>query len=230
MSYKENTSTIKQDVLGKKSWLYCNSGKDGEWDSLVENVEKTKEKYLQYVEGRDVVITAGGHIGMYVRFFAQHFKRVYAFEPDPIHFHCMVNNNQLDNVVKIQAALGDEHRLVNVGFGRPGTRQSYKVQDERILEGNFEAKTEPYIPLLKIDDLNLPCCDLIQLDIEDYEYYAIRGAVETLRRHKPVVILENGQQEKTASIMRELNYQLVDVVQADSVFKYSGSQWQVVFR
>lgn len=230
MSYKDNTTTIKQEVLDKKSWLYCNTGRDGEWDSLVENLEKTKEKYLQYVEGRDVVVTAGGHIGMYAHFFAQHFKKVYAFEPDPLHFHCLVNNNQLDNVVKIQAALGDEPRLVNVGFGRSGTRQSYKVRDERILEGNFEVKTEPYIPLLKIDSLNLPACDLIQLDVEDYESYAIRGAIETIRRHKPIVILENGQQEKNVNLMRELGYRIVDTVHADTIFKHDNTQLQLIFR
>lgn len=230
MSYKNNTVNIKETVLDKKNWLYCNSVADGEWHSLLQNLEKSKEKYLQHVSDRDVVVTAGGHIGMYAYFFAQHFKQVYAFEPDPLNFHCMVNNNQLDNVVKIQAALGDEHRLVNVGFGRDNTRQSYKVQDNRILEGNFEAKTAPYIPLLMIDDLNLPKCDLIQLDVEDYEIYALKGATETLRRCRPTLILENGG----GSIMREFlynfGYKQVDEVDADTIYTFHDSQWKIVFK
>lgn len=229
MSYKNNTVTVKETILDKKNWLYCNSEIDGEWHSLLQNLERSKDKYLQHVPDRGVVVTAGGHIGMYAYFFAQHFKQVYAFEPDSLNFHCMVNNNQLDNVVKIQAALGDEHRLVNIGFGRDGTRQSYKVQDNRILEGNFEAKTEPYIPLLKIDDLNLPKCDLIQLDIEDYEYFALKGAEETLRRCKPTLILENGTGSYIVDFLKNYGYKQVDQIDYDTIYTFNDTQWKIIF-
>ncbi len=44
--------------------------------------------------------------------------------------------------------------------------------------------------MMTIDALDLPVCDLIYLDLEGYELFALRGAADTLERCRPVVAVE----------------------------------------
>jgi hypothetical protein len=38
--------------------------------------------------------------------------------------------------------------------------------------------------------MNLPALDLLKIDVEGAEIYAIGGAGQTIRRHRPVVVIE----------------------------------------
>ncbi len=46
------------------------------------------------------------------------------------------------------------------------------------------------IPSVTIDSLKLPYCGLIKLDIEGAEMDALLGALDTIRRCKPVIVIE----------------------------------------
>lgn len=41
-----------------------------------------------------------------------------------------------------------------------------------------------------VEEQQIPKVDLIKIDIEGYEYYAIKGAQELLKRDKPAIIFE----------------------------------------
>jgi hypothetical protein len=45
-------------------------------------------------------------------------------------------------------------------------------------------------PRIRIDDLDLDHLDFLKVDVEGYELFVLKGAEQTLLRHKPVVILE----------------------------------------
>ena len=198
---------IKEDVDGENDWFYLNKAFH-EWPHLVSCWNATKEKYFEYVKNKNVVVTAGGHVGLYVRFYSKTFKTVYAFEPEPLHFYCMVNNSDTDNVVKIQAGLSDTNKLIKMGGVSPLSLQ--------IKEDDPEA----YIPTFTIDSLGLETCDLIQLDIENNEYRALRGAITTITKCHPVIILENGDTQEITNLLTELSYKRVDRVQYDDIWIY----------
>jgi len=52
-----------------------------------------------------------------------------------------------------------------------------------------------YVPMIALDSLALTDIDLIELDLEGYEYDALLGAKETIERNKPVLIIENAADE-----------------------------------
>ena len=53
------------------------------------------------------------------------------------------------------------------------------------------------VPCVRLDDFELPACDLIKLDIEGAEVMALHGAMRTIDRHQPVVVIEQNGAAKT---------------------------------
>lgn len=133
---------------------------------------------LPHLKNKNVMIQAGGNCGLTITPFVEEFKNIYTFEPDPINFLCLNNNLPFTNVNKIQACLGEEHRLVNIDLGWGTDR------------GSFFVSGKGKIPMFKIDDLKLDECDLIMLDTEGYEYYSLLGGIETIKKYKPVICFE----------------------------------------
>jgi len=81
-----------------------------------------------------------------------------------------------------------------------------------------------------IDELNLPSCGLIQLDIEGYEYFALLGAQNTIEKYHPVIIVEwyspwaaryNVNQEQFDKFFIDMGYRQVMASDTDQVYTYS---------
>ena len=182
------------------------------WDWL-QKEKDLPDKIFKTCNNNRVVVQAGGNCGFYVKRYAELFDRVYTFEPDPQNFFCLSQNVENGNVIKFQACLGDTHQLVglthkkaNVGVGR--------------VEG------QGIFPTLKIDDLNLEVCDLIHLDVEGFELFAINGAIETLNRCSPVIALEwldhnqhyNVTAEKLLQTLNDHGYKEVAQIYHEKIF------------
>lgn len=136
------------------------------------------EESLKFVKNKGVCIQAGGNVGVWAKYLAEQFGVVYTFEPDPENFNCLCANVREHNVVKFNAGLADTHKMITVS--EPGGNNC----------GAYQAHEGGFIPTLKVDDLNLPSCDLMYLDIEGYELFALQGAEQTIEKYYPVIALE----------------------------------------
>lgn len=163
--------------------------------------------FTSHLKGTDVVIQAGGYCGVFPRLFSSIFKTVYTFEPDPLNFHCLVANNPFENVIKIQGALGEIHEMVSMVHRCPTNRGMHVV----------EAKASSTIPTFAIDDLELPACDLIQLDLEGYEIKALVGATWTIDQFKPVISVEDTNPD-IEKFLSQWNYKAVATAFRDTVY------------
>ena len=134
-----------------------------------------------------VAVQAGGAMGMWAKRMAQVFGVVYTFEPTPQSFTCLTFNCPEENIVAFNAALGDERKMVNMAF--PEHLATSKAGKDNY--GGFRCFDGGYIPTLRLDDLELPACDLLFLDLEGYELYALQGAYETINRCLPVIVMED---------------------------------------
>jgi len=137
-----------------------------------------KKNFEKHCKSFNVAVQAGGFNGLYPKLLGQMFAVVYTFEPDALNFHCVVNNCQEENIIKFNAALGDEHVMIHM----EGVAEDNPGMGRAVIGG--------FVPQLRIDDLNLPACDLIQLDIEGHELKALKGAANTIEKFKPVICLE----------------------------------------
>lgn len=151
---------------------------------------------LALVPGRTACVQAGGSLGVFPRHLAQHFETVYCFEPAPDLFDKLVRNAPAENILRFQAALGHRRGLVGTSRirrdGRPNTHEGITY----VVAGGS-------VPTLLIDDLALPVCDLIYLDIEGMELAALCGAVETVARCRPVIAIEINKNLKYVDVTEE---------------------------
>jgi FkbM family methyltransferase len=139
---------------------------------------------LTFVEKFDVAMDVGAHIGTWTVRLARDFKQVYAFEPAPDTYECLSKNcESYANISLSQSAIG-----AYGGYGRldnDPTRQGNT--GARILRG---IKGEGSVKVSTLDSFGLKVLDFLKIDVEGYEIGVLQGGVQTLRRCRPVVLLE----------------------------------------
>lgn len=210
MKYRELTGVRVDEVDGVGDWLWIKAD-NGAWDGPKQDWERDhKTRYFEHLRERNVVVTAGANQGMYARLFAPLFRTVYAFEPCPLNFYCLVNNVQFDNVIKIQGALGSDNGFVRVNASNKENTGMNTVTPEGV---------DAWIPIFKLDNFNFQELDFLQLDIEGYEIHALNGAIETIKRLKPVIALENGRGHEIENFMKRHDYEFAEQSVADAIWK-----------
>ena len=126
---------------------------------------------------------------------------LFAFEPVLENFvlsQLCVQANELSNVALLHAALGQAH-----GVGRITT----KIPDEQVHAGGASrmSTSGQLVPILTIDALDIVALRVIQLDIEGYELPALLGGLATIRRERPVVLIEDNKGQCTP-LLKGLSY------------------------
>lgn len=193
MSYENLLEIRDREIFGETNWTWIKTD-SGAFDGPMEDWKQHKDRYFTHVKNKKVCITAGGNCGMYARFYSKIFETVYVFEPDPQNFHCLVNNTQSDNVFKFNCGLGDKPEFASLSRSTMSNVGMHRLSGV----GN--------VPVLTIDSFEFPIVDFIQLDVEGYEERVIRGGINTIKKHKPVIVTERNAAD---SLLKELGYQMI---------------------
>lgn len=134
---------------------------------------------LKQVRQWRCAIDIGMHVGLWSMHLAKRFETVIGFEPVLEHIEClklnMVGNN---NYLVHQCALGNRIGSAGLKF-LEGSTGSTQVTDDG--QG---------IIMRRLDDFTFDAIDFIKIDVENYEFFVIQGAEETIKKHKPVIIFE----------------------------------------
>lgn len=164
-----------------------------------------------------VAVQAGGHIGTVPCYLADRFAQVYTFEPDADNFAALVANchrRHPRHIWPARGILGNKRRPVDLKWSTKSTGQ------HRVKPGE-----DGDVPTFRIDDLGL-AVDAIFLDVEGFEIPALRGAVDTLNRWRPVVMAEENKRAldqgfrigDLAKFLATLGYRQAASVADDLVF------------
>jgi FkbM family methyltransferase len=139
---------------------------------------------------RRVAVQAGGNIGIFAKRLAEEFAVVHTFEPDSSLYAQLLINATEKNIVAHRVALGD----CAASVGMSCVRRDSSGREAH--EGLTHVAGAGDIPMRTLDSYCLDHCDLLYLDIEGYELKALRGAVQTIERCRPVIGVEvNGSCE-----------------------------------
>ena len=164
-------------------------------------------KASAHIKASGTAIDVGAHIGIFSRRMSKDFSLVHAFEPDAHNYACLVRNVQSWAVRATYGAAGAQRGMGNVrvdAVANTGAR-------------GFEAAATGGVPMFAIDEFKYDGLGLVKIDTEGYEHRVLVGALETLKRHKPVLIIERPK-EDSLNVLRLLGYRLAEVVGKDSIF------------
>lgn len=132
-------------------------------------------------------VDVGAHIGTWSRVMARCFSKVTAFEPVPELADCFDKNVPQDDGCEVtlhRLALGDKARSLRIS-----TKIKTVENDATTLLFNV-ADTGVEVPCLRLDSFEFDDVDFIKIDCEGYELYVVNGAADTIRRCRPVVLVE----------------------------------------
>jgi len=186
-------------------WITTDTGAFGnERDGPLFDWIKDHKDFMAKVRKFDTVVQAGGNCGMYARFYKNYFKEVYTFEPCPKNYYCLWHNCQGEGYHKYNVGLGENEEMLSISNTNTKNVGVHKLTN-----------TPGDVQVVTIDSLNLQSCDLIHLDVEGYEDRALKGALQTIDKYKPVVILER---QKGQEILLNRGYKLFKKLRMDSVY------------
>lgn len=161
------------------------------------------------------VVQAGGNVGIWPKALADKFDIVHTFEPDEANFAALERNtsNRI-NIIRTNAALGDCVDTGSMDHIDPGNIGAHQVA-----EGNdFE--------IIPLDDYVYEDVDLLQLDVEGFEHFALMGARHTIEICSPVICLElkglgrryGVEDSETLELLKALGYKEKTRIHRDVIF------------
>jgi FkbM family methyltransferase len=137
--------------------------------------------FMTFCKDFRLCVQAGGHVGVWPKGFADRFETVITFEPDPYLYQCLLRNlTDVVNVFEYPAALGAKPAITKMK--KHPSAGSWSVDP---VGGTVEVAQTTIDEVVK----DRPC-DGIVLDIEGYEFEALKGARKTVERCKPPIMVE----------------------------------------
>lgn len=155
------------------------------------------ELFEEHVEPGSVAVEVGAHIGSHTVSIARlvgPWGRVYAFEPQRKIYRELYHNlalNGLTNAVPLRYAIGaGETRITEMNPATQGNEGGTGIG-----AGGDRAE------LRSLDSFGFERVSLLKIDVERYENEVLAGAVETIRRNRPAILIEimGGEDYATAS-------------------------------
>lgn len=158
---------------------------NGKWEEFETEVFKNK------VKKRDVVVDVGAHIGYYTLIASKKVGAdgsVYAFEPDPRNFLFLEKNvkvNNLKNVILINKAVADKTGSAKLYINRTNTgdHSIFNIGHNRKSINISTVSLNDYFRDIK-QKINV-----IKLDVQGSEIYALKGARKLIERNNRMVII-----------------------------------------
>lgn len=142
---------------------------------------QVRDRSLELCTDRRNAIDIGANVGLWSRDLTQSFDHVIAFEPVELFRDCLKKNVQMPNFIVYPTALGNENTTatMNITLGNMGHTH---IDPDSIGQGNIEVKT--------LDSYTFANIDYIKMDCEGFEYRVIQGAEQTIKRCRPVIVVE----------------------------------------
>ena len=181
------------------------------WEGTYLNEAVSMRTWVKYARESRVVLDIGANSGVYaLAAAAMGAKQVHAFEPLPRIYKILNENLALNSFKSLNAwkfAISDnpgEASLYDPGGDAPTSASlSSKFSQSHLFEGFSAIK----VPMISIDvfcsDRGIDKVDLIKIDVEGHEEYALRGMIKTVMQCRPVIIME---------VLEEYDEQLRSVV------------------
>lgn len=234
----ESFNTISSGVLNcsiayNQYGAYCvpNSSKHRPAAKKILSGDIWEPLTIEYIVNNSLggdVVHAGAYFGDFIPALSkslEHASKLWVFEPNPENFRCAFITVLLNDLSNVE--------LFNFGLGCNNTSLPMQVVDEngRSLGGGsqilcgvqpIESTLNIKINVVRLDDY-FPAdrhTSIIQFDVEGFEEHALEGSMETIKRCRPILILENLPSETWAlSQIYNMGYSITGKVHENYILR-----------
>lgn len=161
------------------------------------------------------VLDIGANIGYVTSWFSRRWPRVTSFEPTPATYECLGLNCTRPNIRLHNLGVSDVNGELCFAVSDVKPDQNQIITDESRLKKRWGVTR---IPVRKIDSFGFRTVDMIKIDVEGHEYQAVHGALRTIQRCRPAIMVEisyegklldhdiTAQHKNTVSVIENLGY------------------------
>ena len=169
---------------------------------------------------------------------------ILSFEPNPMHFGSLERvKRKLKKFDYRLCAVGDSPGILTLKMptyrGIPLHSAAFCLpEQQRILEALFPDRVvkrirylDRQVPVIRLDDLQLSPA-VVKIDAEGYDLKVVRGMADTIRRCRPVLMIENnpGTIHEMTEVLSGYGYSVYTYDHDTGRFEaYSGSRTRNVF-
>jgi FkbM family methyltransferase len=179
-------------------------------------------EFEKYIPKHGTFLDIGANIGNHSMMFRQEFdNNIIAFEGNPLNYVLLYKNiSQFKNIKSICIGLSDKVGLTEFiydpnNFGGGGIFPSLRDQ-------------YPTIPvyLTTLDSFNFDDISFIKMDVENHEMFVIKGGLETIKRNKPLIWIEDFFYDNdkikspTHYLCDNIGYKLIQKIESNFLLKY----------
>ncbi|MEL6194012.1 MAG: FkbM family methyltransferase [Bacteroidota bacterium] len=175
--------------------------------------------FLTLLTPEDTVLDIGANIGVMTSLLAKTCKKghVFAIEPVPENLNTlqrMVQHFRLRNVSILPIALGDKADTVQISMPvMQGVRMQGLSHVSSEPSGLYNTEVHSYeveqMALDEMEEFSNRRIAAIKMDVENYEFFVLRGGRKLLSEYKPIIYCElwdNENRQKVFSLLEELGY------------------------
>jgi FkbM family methyltransferase len=147
-------------------------------------LKELPDAVISYIAGKDF-LDVGAFSGDSALMFLNYSPRkIFAYEPVVENYNYLLQtiekNGLKDQIIPVNKGIGDKESALKIDS---------KDGNSSFLPAYSDNKTEEVV----VTTIDMECKDkkigIIKMDIEGFEYYAIKGALETIKRDKPVLLI-----------------------------------------
>ena len=152
----------------------------------------------------DIVFDCGAHVGVFTaKALSLGAAKVVAIEPNPTNLECLRRNFPKEiasgRVVLVPEAVWSSEGTVSLNMG------SLTAHDSLVRSFGGDTIEIPSTTIDRlIERLGLDKVDYIKMDIEGAEREALKGASETLRRHRPRLMLDSYHLKDDSTVLPKI--------------------------
>lgn len=171
--------------------------------------ESAEKELVSHIKP-EVAIDVGAHLGSFTFLLARYARVVVAVEPDPRAAGTLASNisaNGLRNVIVFPYACSSSD----------GKELGFKLErgvTSRVVQSGGDVAVKSITVDAIVEALRLERVGFLKVDVEGHELEVLRGAQNTLRRHRPALLVElwlknAGEEEE---LLQRLGYRLARVL------------------
>jgi FkbM family methyltransferase len=150
--------------------------------------------FAKAAEGSTTVLDIGANIGLFSCVAGKALQTggvVYAFEPvaeNAKYFRQNLLNNDLMNVELIESAVGQEVGELSIFVS------TESIATHSASRRHSRGSESISVPMTSVDvfvmSRGIGHVDVIKIDVEGYDGYVLKGAIETIKNHQPTIFVE----------------------------------------